>query len=965
MPTLPLPERSVALLDTLLDISLTAVALLRPLYSDDNRLTDFAWVYLNPAGQQMLRQPEVPTASLLTLFPTAVEDGVFAKCRQAFLTGEAQRNETLYQADGLDGYFLLTTQRSGDLLVVNFTDTNYHPRTPVEQALRASQAREREAQAETERLNQELTVAVQVAERERAQLQALLTQAPVGIALFQGEAVRVAAVNERMAALWGRTPEQVLGQALLEGVPELRGQGFDEMIRAVLHTREAYIGTEAPAFILQDGEMVARYYNFVCQPIYDSQGELLGVVNVGTEVTEQVEARRQLEQLTQQLDARVQERTQQLAQQTHRLARLVQEAPAAIALLDGPELVFQLLNANYQALFPDRALLGRPVREALPELLHTRLGEVLRNVYQTGVTFEGYEFPIPFAGPDGQPQARYFDFIYQARYDESGAIDGLVLFGFDETERVLRRQHTEALQAQLLAAAEQRARQRQDLYRIFEQDPAAIVLLREPDHQIDYFNPTFAGLFPGESLRGRTVAAAYPDAFGRGVMGRLDHVYQTGETRQGLEVALPVAPHPDRPQQQRYFNFTYQAYREQNRIVGVAVFLYEVTELVQARQAVEAGRRQLQLVTDALPVLIGYLDRERRYQFANEAYRGWFHRAPSTLLGQPVRAIVGDAAYAATSGYMEQALAGERVDFEATMRYRADFTKHIRTSYIPDVHDGAVVGFYTLVLDVTDQVEARQRVEESRQQTEALAAELQQVNAQLLRTNADLDTFVYTASHDLKAPLTNLEGLLAVLQEETAAGHWNDTARHVLRLMQEAVGRFRATLGYLTEITHLLPGTETEPLDAAEVTSIVTDVELDLAPLVAAARAQVTVDVAECPAVRVPAKTLRAVVYNLLSNALKYCAPDRVPTVHLRCWCEAQEAKLAVRDNGLGMDLTRQTELFSLFRRYHPHVEGAGVGLYMVKRMVEHAGGRIEVRSQPGEGSTFTVTFPHPGQECS
>ncbi|AMJ63983.1 hypothetical protein AXW84_00010 (plasmid) [Hymenobacter sp. PAMC 26628] len=69
---------------------------------------------------------------------------------------------------------------------------------------------------------------------------------------------------------------------------------------------------------------------------------------------------------------------------------------------------------------------------------------------------------------------------------------------------------------------------------------------------------------------------------------------------------------------------------------------------------------------------------------------------------------------------------------------------------------------------------------------------------------------------------------------------------------------------------------------------------------------------------------------------------------------------LEVQDNGLGLDLTREPELFGMFRRYHTHVEGSGIGLYMVKRMVENTGGRIEVHSTLGEGSTFTVYFPRP-----
>jgi signal transduction histidine kinase len=68
---------------------------------------------------------------------------------------------------------------------------------------------------------------------------------------------------------------------------------------------------------------------------------------------------------------------------------------------------------------------------------------------------------------------------------------------------------------------------------------------------------------------------------------------------------------------------------------------------------------------------------------------------------------------------------------------------------------------------------------------------------------------------------------------------------------------------------------------------------------------------------------------------------------------------LEVQDNGLGLDLTRERELFSMFQRYHTHVEGSGIGLYMVKKIVENAGGRIEVESKLDHGSTFFVYFPY------
>ena len=96
-------------------------------------------------------------------------------------------------------------------------------------------------------------------------------------------------------------------------------------------------------------------------------------------------------------------------------------------------------------------------------------------------------------------------------------------------------------------------------------------------------------------------------------------------------------------------------------------------------------------------------------------------------------------------------------------------------------------------------------------------------------------------------------------------------------------------------------------------------------------------------------------VYNLLSNALKYRHPNRQLHVHVMYRTAGSGAVFLVQDNGLGLDLTHSDKLFALFERLHGHVEGSGVGLFMVKKMVENAGGRINVTSVLGTDSTFSV----------
>ena len=257
------------------------------------------------------------------------------------------------------------------------------------------------------------------------------------------------------------------------------------------------------------------------------------------------------------------------------------------------------------------------------------------------------------------------------------------------------------------------------------------------------------------------------------------------------------------------------------------------------------------------------------------------------------------------------------------------------------------VGTYT---DIHEHRLALERIDQGQRQ-------LRDNNEQLTRVNADLDNFIYTASHDLKAPINNIEGLLdALLVELSPEIVQSEPVQPLLHLMQDSVNRFKRTIEHLTDVSKLKKehGHPTEPVDFA---TVVRDVCLDLKPLIESTGAQLEVDVQAAPTVSFSEKNLRSVVFNLLSNAVKYHAPDRTPQVRLRTRYEGDFVVLEVRDNGLGLAAATEQKLFGMFQRFHDHVEGSGIGLYMVKKMVENAGGSIAVRSKLGVGTTFLIYF--------
>ncbi|RZK60795.1 MAG: HAMP domain-containing histidine kinase [Hymenobacter sp.] len=269
--------------------------------------------------------------------------------------------------------------------------------------------------------------------------------------------------------------------------------------------------------------------------------------------------------------------------------------------------------------------------------------------------------------------------------------------------------------------------------------------------------------------------------------------------------------------------------------------------------------------------------------------------------------------------------------------------------------DGPITGVTVVAAEITDQVLTRQQVQQLNNALQASNTELHASNQRLLRTNADLDTFIYTASHDLRNPISNIEGLLTALRQDLAAGAADIS--ELLDLMQESVDRFKRTIRDLTDVARLQKA-HAPFATSINLTRVVDEVCQDLAPQFAAAAGTLTVEVSACPTLHFAEKNLRSIVYNLLSNGLKYRHPDRAPHLALRCYATKTAHVLTVQDNGLGLDVAQQGKVFGLFQRQHDHVEGSGVGLYMVKKIMENASGTIEVESELGVGSTFMVYFP-------
>lgn len=240
----------------------------------------------------------------------------------------------------------------------------------------------------------------------------------------------------------------------------------------------------------------------------------------------------------------------------------------------------------------------------------------------------------------------------------------------------------------------------------------------------------------------------------------------------------------------------------------------------------------------------------------------------------------------------------------------------------------------------------------------AHSEELEAKNERLTELNEALDGLVYTASHDLKTPIVNLQSLITMLRSVREQSISEAMEQNILERMDRSVDRFQETISGLLDVSRInrADANEQEPSNIQQVLDRVTE---DLEGMLHKSQGEITTEIPSGTHVMLSPVLLGSVLQNLLTNALKYHQPGIPPLITVKAQSLGQQVRLEIIDNGIGMNLKDDPEkLFRMFTRLTKASEGNGIGLYIVKRTVEMVKGKIEVESEPNQGATFRVFLP-------
>lgn len=773
----------------------------------------------------------------------------------------------------------------------------------------------------------------------------LIEQAPIATCLFVGKEMQVEIANELMINIWGKG-RSVIGKPFVEGLPEMKGQPFLDILDHVYTTGETYEGKAMPADIVVNGVLNTYYYDFTYKAIRNAQGEIYAVTDMAIDVTAEVEGRKALQE------------------SEARFRGLIEQAPIATCLYVGREMRIDIANDMMIGIWgKGRSVMAKPIKEALPELEGQPFYQLLDDVYTTGVTFEAKAMRADMI-VDGAMKIAYFDFTYKAVHDSNGEIYGVTNMAVDVTEQVVAQKALE--ESELFSRS------------IFQTSPIAKMVFVGEKMVIRTVNSKMLDMLGrDDSVVGKAFMDAVPEFRQLPLMDRLLNVYRTGETYYQPEEKVTLNRYGE--PYTGYYNYIYKALRNVNgEIYGVMITAVEITEQVLARQNIEIAGATLRGAIELAELGTWELDIANRVLDYSPRLREWFGIDNDEVIGvergyelirEDYRDQVREGILGAINGgsdgvydleyYVNPAISGtERI-------LHAQGKTFCNEQGIPYKISGTVQ-------DVTVQRKVQIALErEVELRTEALqqvVAELNDSNEQLVRSNEELAQYAYVASHDLQEPLRKISIFADMLKEQQTA---KGTTNPLLDKITQATLRMSLLIKDLLEFSRLI--NSDSYVQSVDLNTVLNNLATDFELVVEEKNATVLVD--QLPNIEAVGLQMNQLFYNLMNNALKFTKPDETPVIKITSTL-ADTADVAAHiikpiagvryhhivfsDNGIGFDMEHAEKIFEIFRRLHGKsvYAGSGIGLALCKRIVVNHNGALYAESSPGNGASFHIILP-------
>jgi PAS domain S-box-containing protein len=373
----------------------------------------------------------------------------------------------------------------------------------------------------------------------------------------------------------------------------------------------------------------------------------------------------------------------------------------------------------------------------------------------------------------------------------------------------------------------------------------------------------------------------------------------------------------------------------QNAHYEILFYLHNLTEKIHYENKLKEEKANLQALIESSHNPIFSVDKQLNIKICNTAFLNLirrFYPEIEQITDQPLTQVFPQEEASFWISHIQKAFLGEKQETAHSIHFKRQGNTHYEVAFYPIIEESQITGVTVIARDITEQENMRYALEKS---------------------NYELDTFIYRSSHDLRAPLSSILGLLQLLRMPLP----NEEKDRYIQLIESSVAKLDRITYSLIDFSrnmHL-------PLEFhyVEVEQIVYSCYEQLKHLPHADRVNIHLHNTCKQDLISDENRLRIIIYHLLSNSIRYQDLHKEEThVNISISCNQDSWKLSFKDNGRGIPEAIKKDLFRMFQRSNEENRGAGLGLYIIKQVVQKLQGEVHVESQIGEGTHVSITLP-------
>ncbi|MDW8850502.1 PAS domain-containing protein [Flavobacterium sp. MMLR14_040] len=757
-------------------------------------------------------------------------------------------------------------------------------------------------------------------------------QVPLGIAILKGRDLIVDMANPTYLQIIDKQENDILDKPLFNSVPEAK-ESTEPLLLNVLETGNPYFTDEFSVTLNRYGKQELCYFNLVFHPLKEENDTISGVIVAAYEVTETVKTRHFI------------------SESEAAFRKLVMQSPIAMAIFRGKNHTIEMANNTMMHVIwqkTEEETIGKPILEVFPELAEQKYPELLDDVVNNAKIIKEKE-AVAYVNIKGKLQKFYLDYQYTPLFEKDGEVSGVMVTVNDVTDKVEARKKVED--------AEERARLAAEIAEIVTWD------LNIPTQELIYSEnlPSLFGLEKETKVtRPEILTMIYPDD--RPI---LEKAYEIALTTSIYKYESRIIK-PDNSVSwiKAHGKIFFDENGEPAKMIGTII---DITDEKNAHQILMKSEEKFRLLADSMPQHIWTSDSLGNINYFNQSVYSYSGLKSEDIEKNGWLQIVHpDDREENIKVWVDAIITGKDFLLEHRFRrYDGQYRWQLSRAIPQKDAQGNIQMWVGTSTDIQDQKNFTENLEK---QVYERTAELEQKNKDLINMNIELQSFAYISSHDLQEPLRKIQTFasrLSDLDEQNISAK----AKTYLNRIEVSAKRMQ------TLIQDLLTYSRTNSADRVFVKvnldEIAEEVISDFSERIEETNA--VIDLKPLGEATVIPFQFRQLLHNLIGNALKFSKKGQNPYVEIKARkIKGYETKipvdypdkmyyhLTISDNGIGFADEYKERIFEVFQRLNTESEfsGTGIGLAIVKKIVENHKGIIRAHSEKGKGATFEIYLP-------